>query len=65
MNSFSFLHVEYLQAAVWTVVLSLVAFVFGGVAGFVDRFVAGLAQPLCCATSPAATSRWCKAFRCW
>ncbi|MFJ3318582.1 amino acid ABC transporter permease, partial [Herbaspirillum huttiense] len=36
MNAFSFLHVEYLlQAAVWTVVLSLVAFVFGGVAGFV------------------------------
>lgn len=36
MNAFSFLHVEYLlQAAVWTVVLSLVAFVFGGLAGFV------------------------------
>ncbi|NUT63568.1 amino acid ABC transporter permease [Herbaspirillum sp. C9C3] len=36
MNAFSFLHVEYLlQAAVWTVVLSLVAFLFGGVAGFV------------------------------
>jgi polar amino acid transport system permease protein len=36
VTSFTFLHVEYLlQAAVWTVVLSLVAFVFGGVAGFV------------------------------
>ena len=53
MNAFSFLHVEYLlQAAVWTVVLSLVAFVFGGVAGFVialwrvspNAFLRGLAS---------------------
>ncbi len=36
MTSFSFLHVEYLlQAALWTVLLSLVAFVCGGSFGFV------------------------------
>lgn len=36
MISFSLLHVEYLlQAAVWTVVLSLIAFVCGGAGGFV------------------------------
>lgn len=36
MISFSFLHVEYLlQAAVWTVILSLVAFICGGSFGFV------------------------------
>jgi len=36
LTSFSFLHVEYLlQAALWTVLLSLVAFVCGGSFGFV------------------------------
>ncbi len=35
MPSVTFLHVEYLlQAAVWTIVLSLIAFVCGGAGGF-------------------------------